>query len=121
MTETEWQAEEVRRRTTDVLAAAADLLDRDGWCQHEDRDDAGGRCAGWAIRVAVRDVWPDATDTHRLEAEDAACRALLSAAGWKADSLPGDGAPRRCVTSWNDAPYRTGREIIDTIRVAASS
>lgn len=82
----------------DVLDAAADLLDRDGWCQGYDKDDDGRYCARGATKAAA-----------------------------SSDTLVGAGArialtqrlPTHNIPAWNDTPGRTQEEVTSTLRRVA--
>lgn len=92
------QDQEVRR----VLLAAADLLERDGWCQKALSDGQGRRC--------VLQAMIDGGGSDRLyEAKIALCRYL----GLET-SFP-------CVSPWNNAPERTQPEVLAALRGAAGS
>jgi hypothetical protein len=88
-------------QTADVLDAARDLLDRDGWRQGA-RGKQRGRCALVAIAQADRDL-------------DGPCRfgdavnAFWSVIG-----------PDRTITLWNDTPGRRVSEVLDAFTAAAA-
>jgi hypothetical protein len=77
-----------------VLLAAADLLERDGWCQHNYMNDQGHRCVSQAIYDVYRMDWMAAASlvVHCVSA-----------------SLP----------EWNDAPGQNAGNVIATLRRAA--
>jgi hypothetical protein len=79
----------------DVLDGAADIIERDGWCQGAlERD--GAVCAIGALTMAMRPT----------VARDRAFAAL-------ARRLGGDSVAR-----WNDAPERTKQEVLDLFRTS---
>jgi hypothetical protein len=82
-----------------VLLAAADLLERDGWCQEFER--GGKHCAYSAIlfKSPVNDS---------LNTALTACAMVSRSVGeW--------------ITYWNDAPGQTAENVISTLRKAAST
>lgn len=84
--------------TADVLHAAADLLERDGWCQGVYVSHGGARCAEGAIHAVAP------SSQVALDAEMALSRAL------------GGDHPVR----WNDAPGRTQKQVAAKLREAAA-
>lgn len=83
----------------DTLNRAADLIERDGWCQGLGRDADGSRCAAVALHDAQADrlVWRGAY------------RALKARVG------------TRLVVDWNDTPGRTQAEVVAALRAAADA
>ena len=77
-----------------VLDAAADLLERDGWCQDTFFDYKGRRC----IRRAIGDCGP--TRSLRYQAANIVRE--------RVDSM--------FLTEWNDAKGRTAAEVIAALR-----
>lgn len=88
--------------TADVLNGAADLIERDGWCQHRPRGCDGERCADNALRVAVG-VRSDGAYVF-VEARGA----LLDKVGYLN------------ITTWNDSFRRTKAEVVHALRSTAS-
>ena len=86
------------RTVAEVLNAAADLIEKRGWCQHLAFDPDGRHCALGAI-WAQRCPGP-------LERE--AVAAVRRATG----------SP--FVGEWNDAPQRTKEEVVEALRKAAA-
>lgn len=82
----------------DVLNGAADLIERDGWCQNTSHGAGGTRCAVAAIRDAR--PLPVGVYTGALE--------------WFERTL---GCPSAAL--WNDAPGRTKTEVVAALRAAA--
>lgn len=76
----------------DVLDAAADLLDRDGWCQGTGHMPSGQRC----VENALDSIDPFSSDPSR---------ALYRVVG--------------PVVTWNDTPGRTQEEVTSTLRRVA--
>lgn len=85
----------------DVLDAAAVLLERDGWCQGQNRDQQGRCCAAEAIRVAA--------DGGALYVD-----AMFAVVATVRREHAG-------VALWNDAPARTASEVIGRLRQVAAS
>lgn len=80
----------------DVLNGAADLIERDGWCQGTPQGD-GPVCAGVAICRSSNGV--------RLQTE--AITRLTRHTGWSS------------VIGWNDSPGRTKTEVVAALRTVA--
>ena len=86
----------------DVLNGAADLIERDGWCQGTFRD-GGARCASRAIGDAAENT----KNPHGPDWSDAAHICLRKLTGhW-------------FVSGWNDKPGRTKAEVVAALRAAA--
>ncbi|MDQ6875418.1 MAG: hypothetical protein M3042_10220 [Actinomycetota bacterium] len=84
----------------DVLDSAADLLERDGWCQGVFRRADGARCVADAIDDAAA-VGPDLWKLARVAvAEHLALKTPL--------------------TYWNDAPGQTAANVLATLRSVAA-
>ncbi len=77
----------------DVLDAAADLLERDGWCQGNHRH-AAGTCVDYALHAATQPV------------HNTARQALQRRVG--------------PVAEWNNAPDQTAANVIATMRSVAA-
>jgi hypothetical protein len=86
----------------DVLAAAADLLERDGWCQGHLHDDAGRRCIRGAISAAAFDLAPEGGRRAFRVAASSSVRQII-------------GMP---LVEWNDAQGRTAADVIAALRDA---
>lgn len=104
-------------KTSEVLDRAADLLERDGWCQGALHDSAGRMCAVGALRRAiVVQVDLDPSTLGQVdEVEEAARRRLMAVAdprGW----VGAGGVP-----DWNDREGRTFQDVLDTFRKAAKN
>lgn len=93
----------------DVLNRAADLIERDGWCQRRYRGQDGEHCVSDAlIRAAGMGEPGDTGQQARVmtlycEASDA-LRAKVR---------------RKNLPRWNDAPGRTQAEVVAALRAAA--
>ena len=87
-----------------VLLDAADLLERDGWCQHRTRDDCGRYCALGAVQLVghYSPFFKLVFDDFRI-----AERVLYSVVG--------------PIPAWNDQPGRTREEVCAALRQAAAS
>lgn len=99
-----------------VLLDAADLLERDGWCQFARKNRDGNMCAVGALSMA-------ATGT---ELYPGFCDRLTKAAERMAVSIPDDdpkliyvSSPFAKVMVWNDHGRRTKEEVIAAMRKAA--
>ena len=90
----------------DVLNGAAGLIERDGWCQRQYRDENGCRCLAGAIdAVAGEDPefhWESTEDAVTVRARHAV--ADVVGKNW---------------SSWNDEPGRTKAEVVAVLRAAA--
>ncbi len=86
----------------EVARKAADLLERDGWCQGLFRDGTR-RCLSAAITAAVADV----SAPRRDIADEVVRDALRRHTGMTS-------------TRWNDAPERTGDDVIALLRQVAN-
>lgn len=91
----------------DVLNGAADLIERDGWCQNQYRSVDGGRCLTRALA--------DALDLP-----------LNGPALWQHNPLYLDAEAvlqhvtgRWTIVGFNDEPGRTKAEVVAAIRAAA--
>jgi hypothetical protein len=82
-----------------VLLDAADLLERDGWCQHHFRNEKGHRCVIEAIGAAT-DHKPLLRDKARYQL---------------AQALPGS----LSIIEWNDAHSRRKSQVIKKLREVA--
>lgn len=102
----------------ETLNGAADLIERDGWCQHSYVEPNGARCAAEAIsevvygqksaEVAYGQKSQDGQDGSR--AWWAAVRAFSRYLGLK--RYIG-------IECWNDAKGRTAEEVVEAMRAAA--
>jgi hypothetical protein len=86
------------KTTADVLDDAADLLERQGWCQVYMEDSDGRHCVVGALSAA-------AAVAHSRVAHAGAENAI-----WARVGMP---------TAWNDAPERTEQEVLDLLRSVA--
>lgn len=87
--------------TEEVLAGAADLLEKRGWCQNITEDSAGRLC----LVGALRKMAPG--DREYFSARAAVCQELhLSEREMKLSAH----------IDWNNAPGRTAEEVITTLR-----
>ncbi len=94
-----------------VLSEAADLIERDGWCQETYEDYRGRRCMDGAL-IAVMG------DTHvKLNDVEAALSAHLPQVTSIHVAAPHAWAP---VIAWNDAEGRTQEEVVAKLREVAS-
>ncbi len=87
-----------------MLLDAADLLERDGWCQQAYQDGDGHHCALGALDAVVG-------------------MAELKTIDWVAFSKANErlfGAVGQ-ITHWNDARGRTAEEVISTLRKIAGA
>lgn len=106
--------------TAEVLRAAADRIEKYGWCQGGTGEQGERRCAMRAISHAIDAAFnvTIATD-RRSPAAHVAKRAFEGArvALMKHLNLTGGWA----VPGWNDAPGRTAEEVIAALRGAAAA
>lgn len=80
-----------------ILYAAADLIERDGWCQHESTDFYGGRCA----LTAIEDSGGGYASRYATE---------------KFRAFIGGGS----IAEWNDDPGQSLVAVVLMLRKAAS-
>lgn len=83
----------------DVLERAAELLERDGWCQRQLHHCDGSRCVRGAIIDAALEVGEGS----------------LPPSEWLRRHL----GAKRSLPEWNDDPGRTADEVIAKLREAA--
>lgn len=95
--------------TSEVLNAAADLIERDGWCQQRFHDTLGGWCASGAC-LKVSGAWDG-----EIEDDDT----IFDASDEALDVL--EKRLQSYVPTWNDASGRTAEEVIQALRDAANS
>lgn len=92
-------------KTKEILLGAADLLERDGWCQLEYQDFSGSRCVVGALsKVLDVDI-----DSWEGSDEDIEIRTLI-----RGDEILD-------LTFWNDNMVRTAEEVIAKLREVAES
>jgi hypothetical protein len=96
-------------QTADVLDAARDLLDREGWRQGRQGKGKVGRCSGEAIAYA--DSRQDGPP-HYIDAR----LALAAVIGGRSLLAPSEVA----LEGWNDAPGRRVSEVLDAFTAAAA-
>lgn len=81
-----------------VLLDAADLLERDGWCQHISLDFEGRHCAWGAMVASAKDSVSYSVAADNVEA-----------------------AVGRVLTAWNDDKRRTAKSVIRKLREVANA
>ncbi len=82
----------------EVARRAADLLERDGWCQGRFSTFARRRCLSGALMAADRWGSPAVQQVQK--------QVLVHTGTW-------------CPSQWNDAPGRTADEVIALLRQVA--
>lgn len=87
-----------QKSVSETLTAAAELIERDGWCQYVSTNNEGRRCAVGAINVAAGRDYSNS-----------------SYALWAMRQHIGES-----VAQWNDAPERTQAEVVAALREAAA-
>jgi hypothetical protein len=92
----------------DVLNAAADLIERDGWVQGRYQGPCGEHCMTDALIAACQ--------VKEEKGEEASAWWRLY--GRAADALE-TGLGTRALPGWNDAPGRTQAEVVAALRAAA--
>lgn len=102
-----WGAGSRQITTAEHLELTALVIERWGWAQDADRDEAGGRCIRGAQFVLLRLGYGDADTVHRA---DARLHTML------ARSRSGGGS----FEAWNDAPGRTKAQVLALLRTAAA-
>jgi len=93
----------------EILNSAADLLEKDGWCQGYPNNALGQRCALGAI-WDVEHYGPEAGQAEDL------VRQLITKkryGGTVSATYP------LAISTWNDQPGRTAQEVIAVLREAA--
>lgn len=88
----------------EVLNKAADILERDGWCQRSGRGESGERCS----TSAISDATPLGDDLTFHTA-----RRVFQKYVWR------NHAEVKLVYEWNDEPERTKEQVIDALRACA--
>ena len=87
-----------------VFSVAADILERDGWCQGANTDREGRHCLLGALRKAWEQTLGWIWTTTAL---DSLCAGLPLGGEWP--------------SSWNDTEGRTAAEVISLLREAAAA
>ena len=85
----------------EILTAAADLIEQDGWCQGSLQNDRGQHCIMGAISYAAAD--------YSVPEYHAAVDAVVET------------VDAYSVVRWNDQPGRTQAEVVAALRKAAQS
>ncbi len=80
----------------EVARKAADLLERDGWCQWNLCSDNGEHCLAGALMDTDPDTW------------------------YRVTRFVGERVGTPYVTDWNDEPERTAHEVIALLRQVAA-
>lgn len=107
-----------------VLRDAAELIERDGWCQGQFVDDAGCHCAVGSILAATGwdstegGDWgsPPEDPVITFNALDIVAEHVERNSGSLDLDLVSDD-----VVCWNDAPHRTVTEVLAALRGAADA
>ncbi|AXN53447.1 hypothetical protein HOT81_gp029 [Gordonia phage Fryberger] len=89
----------------ELFDKVADILERDGWCQHEAHNEAGNHCALGALEVAAGEMYGDKYLNHYP-------RVYLKV-------TKGIDPDFHSVPAWNDTKGRTAQEVIDQYRALA--
>lgn len=104
-----------------VLDDAADLIERDGWCQRQLGTPDGRVCTMGAIAktLGCYETQPSGfgawgNDYHVTALVQSSNRALV-------EVIEADPALLWPVPAWNDDPARTKQEVLDALRAAAKS
>lgn len=91
-------------KTSERLNAAADLIERVGWCQRRTIEKSlTGQITGYCVIGAIEFTEPR-PDSHEMDAALNVIRDYINDIG---------------VASWNDAESRTKEQVISTLRDAA--
>jgi hypothetical protein len=97
----------------DLLDRAADLLERDGWCQGTSYGPDGGMCLLAALQAARADlIWGEGG--KRGAGADQAASLYRRAHDAVADAIGGD------ITEWNDGIDTSMADVLDLLRALAS-
>jgi len=99
-------------RADQVLDAAADLIERDGWIQGDGSNCLilDGSCAATAVHKAVLRAFPAA-------GIDELCARINDNLAPFVNALGGDS--HDAIWKWNDAPARTKEEVVAMLRAVA--
>lgn len=101
----------------EVLDGAADVIERDGWCQNDLTSDDGRHCLMGAIGAHLGTLsesgWWNLLAFDEVESKITAARDAAALAAQI------DVGPGMNVANWNDAPERTEQEVLDALRLAA--
>lgn len=103
-------------RISDVLLKAASLLEQHGHAKKTMRATDGSMCAMGALWCA------DSGNTYTLKDRglmDDAALAICKALNLQMDRADWRKPPVVAIVQWNNAPERTGQEVIDAMRLAA--
>lgn len=113
------------RPPAELLRSAADYLERHGWTQgnHYGNPNGTGRPPACALGALIYEaaIFRRADHYPEIRAAGEALRAYLTGRlidngdYWRASE-----ALANEITTWNDHPTRTGREVIATLRAAAN-
>lgn len=101
----------------DVLEKAAEVIERDGWCQNQLTDEAGRVCLVGAIEKAA---FGEIRSVASMPVHDARWRLRCGAVDAVTVALGGGGlfaVPSR----WNDLPGRDQFEVIDLLKSVAKT
>ena len=105
------------KSVADVLRHAARIIEERGWCQDRIGTSGGAVCAIGAIKEADPATGVDAMNWQRR----LAWRTMRFAERALQLPIPPEGALRRPLSEFNDAPGRTAAEVIAALRAAADA
>lgn len=103
------------RQNAEILAKAADVLDRDGWSKYTMHTPPGRHCVVGAIGVAsgyhriLRVSRLLTVEPRRVAAHTEARQAFQDFLGVGEGNVP----------PWNDNPHRTQGEVVEALRLCA--
>lgn len=98
-----------------LLLAAADRIEKHGWCQFSLADTEGRLCAVGAIYDYTKHRYYGETPARLAEAAAARANRLLAAWGYRLGDRSGDR-----LVEYNNAKGRTSQEVVSLLREAAT-
>lgn len=121
----------MKKTEQEVLRTAANLLEKQGWCQGQLISDSGELCLVGALHVAACPDIPEEQPRQRYLHGDLAnaiwgnrnVEDRCYAAARRVEAIVGqvDGSEYGTIVAWNNAKGRTQEEVIRVLREAASA
>lgn len=104
----------------ELLEAAADLLEEDGWCRNRLEDEQQRRCVYGAILAADtgQAEWWGSASTLRMPVYARIAERIQAHVGIAADVASGDSIAN--VVYWNNRIAKDGQEVVRVLREVAA-